>query len=167
MLSRSLRTSLAVFSLLAAIALVVPAGVVARPRATPTASPTPTPPPEDTAITTVARREFVAWQAGVVNPDHYAVDSRSNITAQKVAATSQGLGEAGTLKSTQWIGPLVIDDAPAGTKGYIYKMHCESKDIYEELMMSADGKIAGILFKDSLSDQPATPPPTPTPFVTP
>jgi hypothetical protein len=166
MLSRSSRISILALALAAAVALV-PGGAAARPHATPTASPTPTPPPEDPAITIIAKREFVAWQAGVVNPERYEPESRSNITAQKVATTSQGLGQAGSLKSTQWIGPLVIDDAPPGVKGYIYKMHCESKDVYEELMMGADGKVAGILFKDDLKEQAPSPSPSPTPFATP
>lgn len=118
-------------------------------------------------MTSIARREFVAWQAGIVNPDHYEPAARANLTPEKLAETARGLGSAGSFESSQWIGALVIDGAPPGANGYIYKMHCEARDIYEELIVGPSGKIAGIIFKDNLSDQGPTAGPTPTPFQTP
>lgn len=167
-LSPSLNIRAAVFAALCALT-IVPIGVMARPHPTPTPSPTPTPPPEDPAITSVATREFVAWQAGVVNLSHYATASQSLITATKITQTAAALGQAGSLErnGVEWVGPLHIDDAPPGVRGYIYRMHCSQKAVYEELMMEQDGKIAGILFRDTLTDESPTPAPTPTPFATP
>ena len=166
MLSRSSSIRSAFFALLLGLA-IVPVGVIARPHSTPMPSPTPTPPPEDMAVTVIARREFVAWQAGVVNLDHYQPAARPAITDAKVNQTSQGLGRAGSFERSEWVGPLVIDGAPAGARGYIYRMHCAQKDVYERLVMGADGKVVNIVFSDSLKDEPPTPAPTPTPFATP
>jgi hypothetical protein len=114
-------------------------------------------------------REFVAWQAGVVNLSHYDPASQPMITPAKVSQTASSLGQAGSLErnGVEWIGPLKIDDAPPGVRGYIYRMHCAQKAVYEELMMAPTGKVAGILFRDSLTDETPTPAPTPTPFATP
>jgi hypothetical protein len=137
-------------ALLAMVALA-PLGVAARSHPTPTPTATPTLPPEDPAITLIARREFVAWQAGVVNPDHYEKESQGNLNPDKIADTAKNLGALGTLESTQWLGPIAVIDPPANVKGsYLYKMHCESADVYEELTMATDGKVMGIIFRDKL-----------------
>ncbi len=152
-MSRSLRTSAAVVALLGTIAFV-PLGAFARGHATPTPTATPSIPPEDPAITLIARREFVAWQAGTVNLAHYEKESQVNLTPDKITETSKNLGALGTLESTQWLGPIPIIDAPASVKGaYLYKMHCDGADVYEELTLGVDGKVAGIIFRDKLPDQ--------------
>jgi hypothetical protein len=149
-LSRLFRTSAAVAALLVAVALA-PLGAGARGHATPTPTASPTLPPEDPAITLIVRREFVSWQAGTINLDRYAESSRPSLTPDKIAETSKNLGGLGTLESTEWLGPIQIIDAPPGVKGsYLYKMHCELADVYAELTMMADGKIAGLLFRDKL-----------------
>jgi len=125
--------------------------VAARGHATPTPTATPTLPPEDPAITLIARREFVSWQAGTINPDHYEIESRKNLTPEKIAETAKNLGALGTLMSAQWLGPIPIVDPPASVKGsYLYKMHCDGADVYEELTMGIDGKVTGIIFRDTL-----------------
>ncbi len=134
---------------LAALIAIVPANAQAKHvSAAPTASPTP--PPEDPAITQIARREFVAWQAGVVTASRYAPGAQAGLTPDKIADTSKELGAAGTLVKTEWIGPLVVDDAPTGTHGYWYKMTCENAAVFERLIIAPDGKIDGILFRDKL-----------------
>jgi hypothetical protein len=134
---------------LATLFAIVPGNAVAR-RVTPTPTASPTPPPEDPAVTQIARREFVAWQAGVVNPTRYAAGSQAGLTPDKIADTSKQLGLAGTLVKTDWIGPIVVDDAPPGTHGYWYKMTCENSVVYERLIIAPDGKIDGIMFRDKL-----------------
>ena len=134
---------------LAALFAVVPGNADAR-KATPAPTASPTPPPEDPAVTQIARREFVAWQAGVVTPNRYAAGAQAGLTADKIAETSKQLGAAGTLVKTDWIGPLVVDDAPPGTHGYWYKMTCENAAVYERLILAPDGKIDGIMFRDKL-----------------
>lgn len=152
-MSRSFRISAIALALLGAV-LAAPLGVAARGHATPTPAATPTIPPEDPAITLIARREFVSWQAGTLNLDHYAKQSQAGLTPDKIAETSKNLGALGTLVSMQWLGPIPIVDPPAGVKAsYLYKMHCDIADVYEELTMGDDGKIVGIIFRDKLPPQ--------------
>jgi hypothetical protein len=134
---------------LAALVAVVPVTAQAK-RPGPATTASPSPPPEDPAITQIARREFVAWQAGVVTASRYASGAQGGLTPDKIADTSKQLGAAGTLVKTDWIGPVVVDDAPMGTHGYWYKMTCENTVVYERLIIAPDGKIDGIVFRDKL-----------------
>jgi hypothetical protein len=134
---------------LASFLAVVPGHADAR-RTSPAPTASPTPPPEDPAVTQIARHEFVAWQAGVVNSARYAAQAQSGLSADKIAETSKELGLAGTLEKTDWVGPLVVDDAPPGTHGYWYKMTCSNAVVYERLIIAPDGKIDGIVFRDKL-----------------
>ena len=134
---------------LAALLAVVPLDAQAK-RPSPAATASPTPPPEDPAVTAVARREFVAWQAGVVTASRYAAGAQGGLTADKIADTSKQLGAAGTLVKTEWVGPVVVDDAPTGTHGYWYKMTCENTVVFERLIIAPDGKIDGIVFRDKM-----------------
>lgn len=143
-LFRSFATSV----LALALVLAAPSMALARPHPAPTA--TPVPPPEDPAITTIARREFVSWQAGVVTKSRYAETTQAQLQDQKIATTSKELGMAGSLVRTEWVGPVVYDDAPPGVKGYLYRMICTNAAVYEQLTIGPDGKIVGILFRDKL-----------------
>ncbi len=146
MLSRLFVTSAL---LAAALVALPPANALAR-HVSPTPTASPTPPPEDAAVTQMARREFVAWQAGVVTASRYASGAQAGLTTDKIAETSKELGGAGTLVKTDWIGPVVVDDAPPGTHGYWYKMTCENSVVYERIIIAPDGKIDGIMFRDKL-----------------
>ena len=146
-LSRSLRISALALGVF--IALVPSHAQAKRPAPTPTPTATPSPPPEDPAITAIARREFVAWQAGVVNPNHYAAQSQGGLAADRVTTISKQLGTLGVLQKTEWVEPVVVDDMPT-VKGYIYKMTCSNGVVYERLIMGADGKVDGVVFMDKL-----------------
>jgi hypothetical protein len=142
---RSLRTSL-----IAAAFVALVAGVAfARPHPSP--SPTPTPPPEETAITTIARREFVAWQAGVVDKNRYAAETAAQLSDAKVSDTSKALSAFGSLVRTVWLGYATFETAPPpGTKAYVYQMVCDRGAVFERLVMGQDGKIDGIFFSDKM-----------------
>ena len=144
-LSRSFITS--VFALAALLLLAFSGSALARPHATPT--PVPSVVPEDPAVTTIARREFVAWQAGVVNRDHYDPRTLADMTDDKITTTSKALGVLGTLESMTWVGPIALDDKTV--RGYIYQMNCANYPVFEFLTIGSDGKIQGIYFKDKLS----------------
>lgn len=131
---------------LASLFAIAPGQALAKHVAAPTASPSP--PPEDPAVTAIARREFVAWQAGVVTNSRYADQAQSSLTADHIATTSKELGQSGTLEKTEWVGPIIVDDAPPGTHGYWYKMICENGAVWERLIIGPDGKLDGILFRD-------------------
>lgn len=145
---RSFITSLG--ALLITLALLsVPA--IARPHPTPTPTATPAPPPEDPAITSIARHEFVAWQAGVVDKSRYAPVTQAKLTDKQINDTSSALANLGALVSTKWWGPLGIEGGPPGVKGYVYQMYCTNGMVYEQLTIdSATGKIDGIFFRDKL-----------------
>lgn len=132
---------------LSALIAIAPGQALAK-HAAPAPTASPTPPPEDPAVTAIARHEFVAWQAGVVSAERYAPQAQSALTADHIATTSKELGDAGTLEQTDWIGPVIVDDAPPGTHGYWYKMTCENTVVYERLIIAPDGKIDGIMFRD-------------------
>ncbi|HTU71459.1 MAG TPA: hypothetical protein VMF11_14240 [Candidatus Baltobacteraceae bacterium] len=144
---RSFATSTAALLALALLPVAAPA----RPHPTPTPTVTPSPPPADPAITAIARHEFVAWQAGVVDKSRYAPETQPKLTDEQIANTSRALAALGALVRTQWWGPLGIVDGPAGVKGYIYQMICTDGKVYEQLTIdSATGKIDGIFFRDKL-----------------
>lgn len=144
----TLSRSFIISSALATLLVLTPAVAPARSHASPTPAAAPSAGPEDPAITTIARREFVAWQAGVVNKSHYDPRTVADMTDTKIATTSKALGVLGTLESTSWIGPLIYEDKTA--KGYIYQMTCSNYKVYEFLTIGPDGKIQGIFFKDKL-----------------
>jgi hypothetical protein len=134
---------------LAALALCsIPALASAKAHdPTPAPTATPTLPPEDPAITAIARREFVEWQAGVVDRTHYSAQTQG-LTQQKITDTSKILSQYGALLQTQWAGPLGIQDGPPGVTGYVYKMVCAGGTLYEYLTMGPDGKVDGVIFRD-------------------
>jgi len=123
-------------------ALVLTLGAGARP--TPTA--TPTLPPEDPAITTVARHEFVAWQAGVVEKAHYAPAAQASLTDEAISNMSKALSSYGALVRIVWVGHFPIVGGPPGEVGYTYRMECTNAPVFEQLMIGADGKIDSINF---------------------
>jgi hypothetical protein len=146
----SLRSlTLALCAALAGAALVTPP-VNARPAAaTPSPSPFPTATPvEDPAITAVAKREFVAWQAGVVKRKQYTAAMQIRLTDQLIGQTARALGTLGALESMQFMGPVQVDDAPPNTSSYMYRVNCANGSVYMQFALTTDGKIAGMLFQD-------------------
>ena len=125
---------------------------MAKGHAAPSPAPTATlsPPPEDANITKIARREFVSWQAGNVDLDRYSANAKAQLTPDKIASTSKQLGLLGALVQTEWYSPMVFDGAPPGVKGYLYHMVCTQGAVYEQLVIDAQGKITGIVFRDKL-----------------
>ncbi len=134
---------------------------MARTHATPTPSPTPTP-VADPEITKLARQQFVAWQAGVVNDRLYAAQVLEKLSAAKVADTSRALGQLGALTDTVFIGPWIDPSFPPGARGYIYQMRCQSGNLYLWLALDAQGKIATIFFRNRLDTMTVTPAPSPS-----
>ncbi len=146
----SLRIRPIAFAVLTAILVVAPLSAPAKPHPTPTPSATPIPVPEDPAVTKIARREFVLWQAGNVDLENYSDSAKAQLAADKIATTSKELGQLGALVRSEWMYPIAFDGAPAGTKGYQYRMYCSNGAVYEQLVIDAQGKVTGILFRDKL-----------------
>ena len=159
------RYFLAIFAALCVLAGVSFAAASARPHPTPTPSPSPTP-VADPAVTLIANRQFVAWQAGKLNKSLYAPEVLAKLTDSKIDDTSHALGTLGALDHTIFMGPFMAPDIPADAHGYIYQMQCEAGVVYEWLVLDGQGKIATIYFKDKLTTEevevPASPAPSPT-----
>lgn len=124
--------------------------VQARRHAPPTPSPTPIP-PANPAVTHLARRQFVLWQAGRVDRSEYTVALNAQIDDAKIQQTSAGLGSLGALVGMQYLGPVSIAGAPAGVTAYLYKMLCNNGSIYEQMVLDPTGKITGLAFRDTLA----------------
>lgn len=135
---------------------VVIASIFHHPHASPTPSPTPVP-PADPAVTTIARRQFVAWQAGRIDRAQYTAGLNAQIPDAKIEQTATDLGALGALNSLVYLGPRDsnYDDLPPGVHVYLYQMLCANGSIYEQLTLDASDKVAGIIF--------ASTPPTPSP----
>jgi hypothetical protein len=139
----------------------LPSTSAARTHAT--AAPSPTPSPiADPAITKLARQQFVAWQAGVVNDRLYAAQVLDKLSPDKIADTSRALGQLGALTDTIFIGPWIDPSFPTGAHGYIYQMRCQSGNVYLLLALDSTGKIATVLFKSRLDVETVTPAPNPS-----
>jgi hypothetical protein len=123
-----------------------PAG--AHPSPTPSATPTPVPPPEEPAVAIIARREFVTWQAGIVDKSRYAPYLQTQITDDQVAQTSKALSGVGALQRTEWLGLYAAPPDVPGGKAYVYRMICSNHTVYEVLTLTPDHKVAGIQFRD-------------------
>jgi hypothetical protein len=131
----------------------------ARPHPTPTPSPAPV---ADPAITALAKKQFVAWQAGSINKSAYATEILDQLTDDKVNQTSVALGKLGALTGMTYEGPLTVADLPGGS-GYIYHMTCIGGAVYLFMVLDPQGKIEKIFFKDQLTTEAVTASPSPPP----
>lgn len=134
---------------------IVPLGATAQ---TPTAAPSASPavqespiaiPPEDPAVTKLAFQQFVSWQAGIVKRALYTPHVQGQITDTVLKETSQQLGALGPLLTAKYIGPVTTDTAPAGSANYLYLMICDRGSVYMQFAIDRDGKIGGIVFRNS------------------
>ncbi|HEY9086349.1 MAG TPA: hypothetical protein VIN40_10515, partial [Candidatus Tyrphobacter sp.] len=107
---RSLALSLGVAALALAL-IATPAQ--ARHQAPPTPSPTPIP-PADPAVTRMARRQFVMWQAGRIDRAEYTAELSAQIDDAKIEQNSVQLGALGALIDVRYLGPLPNLGLPPG-----------------------------------------------------
>jgi len=140
--------------------VVIGSPVGARPHhPTPTPSPVPV---ADPAITAMARKQFVAWQAGTINRSLYAAQTSDELSDDKINQTSIALGKLGALTNMAYVGPLAVADLP-GTHGYIYQMQCVGGNVYLFMVLDQNQKIVQIFFKDTLTVETVTASPSPPP----
>ena len=138
-----------------AVLVVTGGGIAAaRPHATPTPAATPTPPAEDAAVTLIARKQFLSWQAGIIDRSKYAPELLANISDDKLKTVSTNLGRLGPPVKVEYVGLMSVDNAPAaGYKGYVYHFVTQNGAVYEQLVLDPKGQVAGIVFLDKLPDQ--------------
>ncbi len=101
-------------------------------------------------MTLVARRQFVAWQAGRIDRADYTASLSARTDDAKVQQSSTELGQLGALEGVQYLGPLDIPGLPPDVTVYLYKMLCSNGFIYEQLALDTGGKIEGIVFRDTI-----------------
>ena len=130
----------------------IPASARPHPRPTPSATPIPA---EIPLVHKEAIQQLVRWQAGVLDRSDYDAAFNAGIPDATVKRISLELGQKGALESAVYLGPVVVDGAPAGVVSYLYKMLCANGVLYERLSIEADGKIAGVLFRDTLNEDSA------------
>ena len=123
-------------------------------------------------MTELARKQFVAWQAGKINKSLYTAGVQDKLTDEKIDQASHGLGRLGALTGAVYIGPLIAPDIPSDAHGYIYQMNCIDGTVYLLMILDSQGKIATIFFKDTLTTEtvqgpPQAGPPAPGPSATP
>jgi len=135
---------------LAATSLAAPPAI-AKARATPTPSPAPLP-PEDPAGTKAARQLFVTWQLGVIDRTKYTDELNALATDDQLQHTSVQLAGLGSLKTLDWLGYRHADGVPDGSKTYVYRANCANGAVLMQFSITPLGKIAGIIFRDSLTD---------------
>jgi hypothetical protein len=149
---RKLVALLLIVAASAALSAVATQPAVARAaHASPTPAPTPLP-PEDPAASKVARQQFVAWQVGVLDRTRYTDDLNKLADADQVTHTAAALSQLGALQSMEWMGYRSAEGVPEGSKTYIYRAHCSRGTVLMQFSLSPQGKIAGIIFRDNLTD---------------
>ncbi len=159
--TRGFSAAVAALAIASAFAVgAAPAGAKAKP----TPSPVPTAAPvADPAVTKLARQQFVAWQAGTIDKKLYVPEVAVKMTDDKVQDVSRHIGPLGALLDLTYVGPFVGADFPDGAHGHIYQMTCSNGKVYEWLVIDADGKIATIYFRDTLTTEDIeAPAPSPT-----
>jgi hypothetical protein len=88
--------------------IISAAMLIARTQPSPTPTATPTLPPENPAITAIARREFVSWQAGAVDKDHYVDAAAAQLTSDVTEKMSKALEGYGALMKTECTAPFQL-----------------------------------------------------------
>ena len=137
-----------------ALSLLPAAAFAQAPAVAPTAFPAPqgSPidiPPENPAVTTIAFKQFVAWQAGILKRSLYSQDVQGQMTDTVIKETSHQLGSLGALLTAKYIGPVMNDSAPADSANYLYLMECQRGSVYMQFAILHDGKIGGMVFRNS------------------
>jgi hypothetical protein len=108
------------------------------------------PPPEDPAVTTIARHEFVSWQAASVDKSRYTPAMQEKMTDEAIADTSKKLASVGPVLKLEYAGVYSPPEDVQGGRAYLYHVMCTYQNVYEVLTIGPDGKIAGIAFPAKL-----------------
>lgn len=136
---------------LLALTLVMPVASFARVHATPVPSATPTAGPENPVVTAIARKQFLSWQAGIIDRSKYAPSLLVQIDDAKLKEVSTNLGRLGPPVQVTYLGRMVVDHAPSpGYTGYLYHFTTQNGAVYEQLVLDPKNAVAGIIFLDKL-----------------
>ena len=129
-------------------ALFVALGAAAKPTPTPAPTPTPVAAPR---IVAAARREFLAWQLGSIDPTHYIGPLAVAATPARVKQTSKELGNLGALDHLVYLGLVRDGSFPGGGIAHLFRVICSNGHVYEEIALDKAGLVRGILFRGSLN----------------
>ncbi len=131
----------------AIFALFLALGAAAKPAPTPAPTPTPVAAPR---IVNAARREFLAWQLGSIDPTHYIGPLAAAATPARVKVTSVELGRLGALDHLVYRGLVRDGSFPGGGVAHLFRVICANGRVYEEIALTKAGLVRGILFRDTL-----------------
>lgn len=134
----------------AIFALFLALGAAAKPTPTPAPTPTPVAAPR---IVAAARREFLAWQLGSIDPTHYVGPLAVAATPARVKQTSRELGHLGALDHLVYLGLVRDASFPGGGIAHLFRAICSNGYVYEEIALDKAGLVRGILFRDTLKSQ--------------
>ncbi|MDH2910452.1 MAG: hypothetical protein HKL92_05635 [Candidatus Eremiobacteraeota bacterium] len=134
----------------AVFALFLALGATAKPAPTPAPTPTPVAAPR---IVIAARREFLAWQLGSIDPTHYIGPLAAIATPARVKQTSRELGNLGALDRLVYLGLVRDGSFPGGGIAHLFRAICSNGYVYEEIALDKAGLVRGILFRDTLKSQ--------------
>ena len=130
-------------------ALFFALGVAAKPTPTPAPTPTPVAAPR---IVAAARREFLAWQLGSIDPTHYIGPLAAAATPARVKQTSLERGHLGALDHLVYLGLVRDGSFPGGGLAHLFRAICSNGYVYEEIALDKTGLVRGILFRDTLKN---------------
>lgn len=122
--------------------------ILDTPAPLPAITPLPTA-TENPAVTKLAFQQFVSWQAGVIKRSLYTKHVQSQMTDAVIKETAQQLGSLGPLLQAKFLGPVTTDTAPSGSANYLYIMICDRGSVYMQFAIDRDGKIGGMVFRNS------------------
>ena len=134
----------------AIFALFLALGAAVKPAPTPAPTPTPVAAPR---IVNAARREFLAWQLGSIDPTHYVGSLAVEATPARVKVTSRELGHLGALDHLVYLGLVRDGSFPGGGVAHLFRAICSNGKVYEEIALTKAGLVRGILFRDSLKSK--------------
>ncbi len=115
-------------------------------------APTPTPVAAP-RIVDAARREFLAWQLGSIDPTHYVGPLAVEATPARVKVTSRELGHLGALDHLVYLGLVRDGSFPGGGIAHLFRAICSNGRVYEEIALTKAGLVRGILFRDTLKSK--------------
>jgi hypothetical protein len=104
--------------------------------------PSPKPAPEDPKITKTAKREFLAWQNGLVDRSHYSDQMNANISDDLLNKSAAGLAHLGALQKATFEG---ISRTDHGDVFYTYDMICQNGSVRMQFGLDPKGRI-GLLY---------------------
>ncbi len=124
-----------------ALASVPPSAMAApSPAAAATAAP---PPAENPVVTSEAKTQFLAWQAGKIDRSLYSAEANKQLTDALVSDVSAKLGAMGAPTKVTFLDQSTV----SGNVIYTYGVDTPKGKLQMLFALDKDNKISGIFFR--------------------